>query len=78
MRIMAIRQCDAWEPVSRGEHPLAGKRALFPGNKYEVAEGTRFCPIPAMTRDRAHKVALAPVDVERAIKDGLVKRERSA
>lgn len=74
MRIVAIKQCDAWEPVSRTEMSIAGKRALFAGISYELADGTLFSAVREMTKDRRHRVGGEPVSLERATKEGLVKR----
>lgn len=74
MRVTAVRQCDAWEPVSRGENPLAGKRALFPGRVYQLAEGTQFSSVPEMTPSRAARLPGRPVTLDQAIREGLVKR----
>lgn len=76
MRITAQKQCDAWEPVSRGEVPLAGKRALFPGQTYTLAEGTTFAELPPIRHNRANLPSNKPVDLDKAVKAGLVKVAR--
>lgn len=76
MRIVAVKQCDAWEPVSKGESPLAGKRALHPGSIYTLAEGTEFSSVPEMNALRQHRVPGNRVDLDKAVKEGLVKREK--
>lgn len=74
MKVTALKQCDAWEPVSRGEHPLAGKRALFPGHTYRLADAAVFSAVPEMTPGRAARQPGKQVGIEQAAKDGLVKR----
>lgn len=77
MRIVALKQCDAWTPVSPGETRLAGKLAIWPGVAYDLPEGTEFAPFPEITKERANRPAPKPFGIDKAIKDGLVKREKA-
>lgn len=78
MRIVAVKQCDAWEPVSKREIALAGKRALYPGGVYDLADGTQFSSVPEMHKDRKHRPGGTPVDLDKAVKEGLVKRDKAS
>lgn len=70
MRIVALKQCDAWVPVTKGEAPVAGKRALFPEQGYTLPEGTQFQVPPAFGGHRKPGDLLSP---EKAAKEGLIR-----
>lgn len=76
MRIVVQKQCDAWVPVSKGETPLAGKRAIWPGMTYDLPEGTEFAPFPPMTKERGVVAPPKRYDLDKAVKEGLVKRAK--
>lgn len=77
MRVICRKQCDAWVPVSRGETPVAGKLAIWPGVAYEFPDGTEFAAHPPMQKDRRDRIPEKKVSADQAVKLGLVRVPKS-